>query len=91
MQTQITVEIFCGLPCYMLGNSRILNIGAHLPEAWLPHISLLASPCNPACKCADLTHAPYARVNGKMIANATVESVCEEIRRIVKEKEGILI
>jgi hypothetical protein len=86
--TKIEVEIFCGMTCYMLGNARILNIGAHLPEKWLPHIELMVSPCPVDCGCLDLAKAPFARINGQLIQNATLESVCEAITEIMKRQEA---
>ena len=86
--TKIEVEIFCGMTCYMLGNARILNIGAHLPEKWLPHIELMVSPCPVDCGCLDLAKAPFARINGKLIQNATLESVCAAITEIMNRQEA---
>ena len=85
--SKIEVEIFCGMTCYMLGNARILNIGAHLPEKWLPHIELMVSPCPVDCGCLDLAKAPFARINGQLIQNATLESVCAAITEIMKQQE----
>ena len=84
---KIEVEIFCGMTCYMLGNARILKIGEHLPEKWLPYISLMVSPCPVDCGCLDLAKAPFARINGQLIQNATLESVCEAITEIMKRQE----
>jgi len=84
---KIEVEIFCGMTCYMLGNARILNIGAHLPEKWLPHIELMVSPCPVDCGCLDLAKAPFARINGQLVQNATLESVCAAITEIMKQQE----
>ena len=85
---KIEVEIFCGMTCYMLGNARILNIGSHLPEKWLPHIELMVSPCPVDCGCLDLAKAPFARINGKLIQNATLESVCDAITEIMNQQEA---
>ena len=85
--TKIEVEIFCGMTCYMLGNARLLNIGAHLPEKWLPHIELMVSPCPVDCGCLDLAKAPFARINGQLIQNATLESVCAAITEIMNREE----
>jgi hypothetical protein len=85
--TKIEVEIFCGMTCYMLGNARILNIGAHLPEKWLPHIELMVSPCPVDCGCLDLAKAPFARINGQLVQNATLESVCAAITEIMNRQE----
>ena len=84
--TKIEVEIFCGMTCYMLGNARILNIGAHLPEKWLPNIELMVSPCPVDCGCLDLAKAPFARINGQLIQNATLESVCAAITEIIQPR-----
>ena len=86
---KIEVEIFCGMTCYMLGNARILKIGEHLPEKWLPHIGLMVSPCPVDCGCLDLAKAPFARINGQLIQNATLESVCEAITEIMKRQEEV--
>ena len=85
--TKIEVEIFCGMTCYMLGNARILNIGAHLPEKWLPHIELMVSPCPVDCGCLDLAKAPFARINGRLIQNATLYFDCEAITEIMNRQE----
>ena len=85
---KIEVEIFCGMTCYMLGNARILNIGSHLPEKWLSHVELMVSPCPVDCGCLDLAKAPFARINGELIQNATLESVCAAITEIMNRQEA---
>ena len=47
----------------------------------------MVSPCPVDCGCLDLAKAPFARINGQLIQNATLESVCEAITEIMKRQE----
>ena len=38
-------------------------------------------------RCLDLAKAPFARINGQLIQNATLESVCAAITEIMNRQE----
>ena len=48
----------------------------------------MVSPCPVDCGCLDLAHAPFARINGQLIQNATLESVCAAISEIMERQEA---
>ncbi len=84
--TKIKLEICCGTTCYMLGSAELLKIEEVLPEAWLEEVAIRAIPCMGMCTSGNISNAPIARLNGKVINRASFEVILEELRLLIESR-----
>ncbi len=85
---KIKIEICCGTACYMLGAAELLRLENILPDQWKDSVDISAIPCLEACSSDNLGGAPFVKINGELMSNASVESVCEKIFEIMKTRGG---
>lgn len=85
---KIKLEICCGSACYLLGASKLLKLEEEIPEKWRDQVEIIAIPCMALCESENLGGAPYVKINGKILARATVEAVLDELRALI-EKGGL--
>lgn len=78
------LEICVGTTCYILGASELQHIERFLPEELAPLVEISGVSCIGACKNSNYGSAPFVRINGKIIGNASVHSVVEELIKITK-------
>lgn len=72
---KIKVEICCGTTCYMLGAAELLKLEDIVPEEWKDKLDVNAIPCLNACLNQDLGRAPFVKIDGELVANATLDRV----------------
>lgn len=85
---KIKIEICCGTACYMLGAAELLRLETIMPEDWKEIVDISAIPCLEACSDDNLGGTPFVRIDGELMSNATVESVCDKIYNILKNRGG---
>lgn len=86
---KIKLEICCGTTCYMLGGAALLKLERSLPEEWLHLLDFSAAPCMNSCSREDLGRAPFVRLNGELIGNASEEKVYRLIAEIIERKDAL--
>lgn len=79
------LEICCGTTCYMLGANRLLNIENEMPAELRSLTDVRALPCLGLCSNKELAGAPYVRLNGQIIEQATAEKIYEKMRSLIEE------
>ena len=79
------LEICCGTTCYMLGSNRLLNIENEMPSDLRGKADVRALPCMGVCNEKELSGAPYVKLNGQIIENATAEKIYEKMRALLEE------
>ena len=82
---KLQLEICCGTTCYMLGANRLLNIENEMPADLRSQTDVRALPCLGLCSDKELAGAPYVRLNGQIIAQATAEKIYEKMRALLEE------
>ncbi len=85
MADKIKVEICCGTACYMLGAAALLRMEDVIPEEWKERLDITAIPCLDACASENLGGAPFVRINGELMSNASLESVSDKIFHLLNE------
>jgi len=85
---KIKIEICCGTACYMLGAAELLRLESIIPDDWKDSVDISAIPCLEACTSENLGGAPFVKIDGELMSNASVESVCEKIFEIIKKRGG---
>ncbi|MDD3886140.1 MAG: hypothetical protein PHI35_04655 [Victivallaceae bacterium] len=81
MAEKIKLEICCGTTCFMLGAAEIMQLATNMPPDLDGHVEVTGLACMNACLNENLGHSPFVRIDGKLIGNATVEMVCDELRK----------
>ena len=81
---KIKVEICCGTTCYLLGAGKLLALESELPAPWRPRVEFVAIPCLERCERENLGQAPFARVAGRIIANANAERLLNELSALLE-------
>ena len=81
----IEVEICVGTACHVMGGSDLMLLPKVLDERGLSQVQVKGARCLGYCRDQGHDQAPYVHINGKLITRATVESVIDEILRLVKE------
>lgn len=82
---KMQLEICCGTTCYMLGSNRLLNIENEMPADLRGKAEVKALPCMGLCDEKKLSGAPYVKLNGQVIENATAEKIYEKMRALLAE------
>ncbi len=84
---KIRLEICCGTTCFMLGADKLMRMETLLPEEFRERVEITGVPCLNVCMEESICRAPFVRINGVPHAQATVESVFEEIRKLLEKEE----
>ncbi len=87
-EEKIRLEICCGTTCYMLGAAELLEFENALPEHWKPRVEVSVRPCLDACTRQDLGQAPFVRLDGELIGNATPEKVFQLLEQAIAKRES---
>ena len=82
---KMQLEICCGTTCYMLGANRLLNIENEMPSELRGKTDVRALPCMGLCNEKELSGAPYVKLNGQVIENATAEKIYAKMRALLEE------
>ena len=86
MSDIVKIVVCSGTACYVMGGSELLLLDDHIPAQWKGLVEIEGSPCLGYCKDKKVGRAPYALVNGKVLASATVPMVLEELAAILGKR-----
>ena len=79
MVKRIRVTVCCGTACYVLGGSEFLALGESLPAALRDRVDIDGEPCLGLCKDSKAGERPFVKVDGRLLAGATIASVIEAL------------
>jgi len=79
MEENIRVVVCVGTACYVLGGAELLEVEERLPEALRGRVRLEGSTCMGLCGGTGADKPPFASVNGRLLAGATVERLAAAI------------
>jgi len=77
---KIKVEICVGTTCYILGAAELQELERFLPDELRDQVEVTGVTCLGSCKAGSYGQAPFVRVNGELLAQATVGSIVELIK-----------
>jgi NADH:ubiquinone oxidoreductase subunit E len=80
MDKRIRVTVCCGTACYVLGGSDLLDLGEKLPADLRGRVDVDGEPCLGLCKDSKAGARPFAKVDGVVLAGATVSSLIDAVR-----------
>jgi NADH:ubiquinone oxidoreductase subunit E len=82
MEGKYIVTICVGTQCFVQGGHHLRDIMQHLPEDLKGKVKVLASVCLGCDQLSRLPKPPYARVQDKLIEEASIEKIIQEIKQI---------
>ncbi|MBQ9235413.1 MAG: NAD(P)H-dependent oxidoreductase subunit E [Alphaproteobacteria bacterium] len=71
----IKIEICLGTTCFVMGGETLQNMGDMLKKKYGAKIEVEAVRCLEVCSSDNFSKAPYARVDGEVIGEASLEKV----------------
>ena len=83
---KILLELCFGTTCFVMGASKLQEIESLLPPQYKNKVEIKANTCLDLCKNSTYMKAPFVKVDGEIISEATVEKVLNAIERKVNEQ-----
>ncbi len=80
---KINVQICVGTACYILGASELQHLEDYLPADIKDKVDIQGFQCLGICKNKNFGAAPYVKINNKIIANANINILIDEIHNAV--------
>lgn len=87
MSGKIPVVICSGTTCYVLGGAQLLGIEDLIAPDLKDKIAIEGSTCLGFCKDPKLGKAPFAKIGGHILPEATPAKIANEIRRLLESEE----
>ena len=81
----INLLVCTGTTCFVMGAGDILEIKNYLSPEIASRVEIVGSSCMDMCKEEQYGKAPFVKVNDKLIPQATLAKVLDEIQRIAKQ------
>ncbi len=78
---KISLELCFGTTCFVMGASKLQEIESYIPPQYKNKVEVKANTCLDLCKNATYMKAPFVKVDGEIISEATVEKVIKAIER----------
>ncbi len=84
----IEVRICSGTTCFVMGSSYLNELYDVIPQKYGDKVVVKPSLCLGQCSKNDKhSKAPYVKVNGEVVSEATVEKVLAVVEQKVNENE----
>ncbi len=83
-QGTIKVEVCCGTTCYLLGAQSLLALEKSMPAPWVGKVEIVAMPCHEVCTNDNYSHAPFVRINGEILGEATVDLISRKVNELLE-------
>lgn len=77
---RIKVELCMGTTCFVMGGSGLEEFITLLNPEQRERVEVKPSPCIGLCKDREYGRAPYALVDGEVVAEATVTAIAAKVR-----------
>jgi len=83
--SKITLTVCCGTYCHVMGGAGLQSIDELLPEEMREQVDFRFTTCMDHCR-KEGANPPFAEVDGKLIAEATVVKIMAELKRVMDKK-----
>jgi NADH:ubiquinone oxidoreductase subunit E len=84
---KITIEICIGTNCYVMGGVDLLELEDKLAPDIAQLVEIKGTPCIDTCFQQSSQKPPFVRINGKVMAEATISKVKNAINLMLKGEE----
>lgn len=79
---KIKVSICTGTACFVMGASEIMLLEEELPEGLKDRVEIEGITCFEKCKNSECGKAPFVKINGEVIPEATLPKVLSRIQEL---------
>ena len=79
--SKVLVELCFGTTCFVMGASKLQELESIIPPQYRNKVDIKAHTCLDLCKNATYMKAPFVKIDGEIIPEATVEKVLMTIER----------
>lgn len=79
MKEKVDIEICVGTTCHIMGGAELQNLANHIPDILSDKVTICGTPCLGACRDGNYGNAPFVRINGKIISQATITDIIREL------------
>ena len=76
---KVLVELCFGTTCFVMGASKLQELESFIPPQYRNHVEIKANTCLDLFKNSTYMKAPFVKVDGEIISEATVEKVVRAI------------
>ena len=84
---KIEVKVCLGTTCFIMGSSYLQELTDIIPQKYGENVEVIGSPCLGLCSIDwEYSRAPYVKVDGDVVYEATVEKVLNTIDRKLKNE-----
>ena len=77
--SKVLVELCFGTTCFVMGASKLQELESFIPPQYKNKVEVKAYTCLDLCKNATYMKAPFVKIDGEIISEATVEKVLKAI------------
>ena len=77
--SKVLVELCFGTTCFVMGASKLQELESFIPPQYKNKVEVKAHTCLDLCKNATYMKAPFVKIDGEIISEATVEHVLKAI------------
>lgn len=86
MKEKITVEICTGTHCFVMGGSDLMLLEDYLPEEFRENVIITGCNCLEYCENRSRGRAPFVRIDGEIMENATISRIIRKIESLILQK-----
>ena len=79
--SKVLVELCFGTTCFVMGASKLQELESFIPPQYKNKVEVKAHTCLDLCKNATYMKAPFVKLDGEIISEATVEKILKAIER----------
>lgn len=76
---KVLVELCFGTTCFVMGASKLQDLESYIPPQYRANVEIKANTCLDLCKNATYMKAPFVKIDGDIISEATIEKVVRAI------------
>lgn len=77
--SKVLVELCFGTTCFVMGASKLQELESIIPPQYKDRVDIKAHTCLDLCKNSTYMKAPFVKIDGEIISEATVEKVLKVI------------
>lgn len=81
----IVVSICAGTACVVMDGSQLALLEEHLPPHLKGRVKLRGERCLDLCHAHGASHAPFVRIQGEPMEQATLERIAARIEALLAE------
>lgn len=85
MKEKVQVKICLGTLCYVMGGANLPLLAEKLPPEMRGKVKVVGAPCLEYCNELGNEKAPFVEINGKCVANASLNKVMALIEEELKD------